>query len=287
MTEVKETKKRNKFTQFLYDEFVGTWKGISKETVTIPILLLVAFNIVFLLIANIIAVKTINLTGNSGYIGNIRLFLPAAVIVYVLGNICVSDTLCEIGDSSTGNKGIWTRRSCHIGFALNLLMVIIFLITAVIPGVLNGAPDSGFTGNFWNVLGSTPLTLAASCISFYFGDLLNDTVFKRMREKDGLGNGKLVKRCVISTAFGQLIDAGIFITLGLHVFPILTGQGSFVDFIHAGSGNILADLSNGWGWLNTLIAIGLQWVVKVICEFVVSPLIVLICSKYNNRKKQS
>lgn len=278
-------KSRNKISQFFYSEFIGTWKGIGKESVSTPILLLVIFNVVFLLISNIIAVKTINLTGNSGYIGDIRLFLPAAVIVYVLGNICVSDTLCEIGDSSTGNKGIWTRRSCHIGFALNLLMILIFLITAVIPGVLNGAIDSGFSGNFWNVLGSTPLTLLASMISFYFGDLLNDTLFKRMREKDGRGSGKLVKRCVVSTLFGQLVDAGIFIILGLHVFPILTGQGSFVDFVHAASGNALVDLLNGWGWLNTLIAICLQWIVKVVCEFIISPLIILICKKHYSTEK--
>lgn len=286
MDEITSTKKRNKFTQFLYDEFVGTWKGLKEETVDIPILLLTIFNIVFLLISNIIAVKTINLTNNSGYIGNIRLFLPAAVILYCLGSICISDLLCEIGDSSKGVKGIWTRRSCHIGFALNFFMIIAFLITALIPGVINGSPDIGLEGNFWNLLGSTPLMALASMISFYFGDLINDTLFKKMQLKDGEGNNKLVKRCIVSTMFGQLLDAGIFITLGLHLFPILTGKGSFVDFIHAGSGNIWADLSNGWGWLNTLIAIVVQWLVKVVCEFIVSPIIVFIANKYKTLKSK-
>ena len=279
-------KEKGKIRQFFYNEFVGTWKGISKEKVSPSILFLVTFNVVFLLISNIIAAKTINLTGNSGYIGDVRLFVPAAVIVYILGNICISDVLCEVGDSSTGNKGVWTRRSCHIGFLLNLIMVIIFLITAVIPGVLNGSPDVGFNGAFWSVLGSTPLMLVAGCISFYLGDLLNDTVFKQMRIKDGDGSNKILKRSLTSTALGQVVDAGIFITLGLHVFPILLGQGSFIDFIHAGSGNVAADLASGWGWLNTLIAIGVQWTVKMVCTLVVSPLVVFICKKIKGSKTQ-
>ena len=250
-----------------------TWKGISKESTPFYIILLAICNVVFLLIANIIAVKTINLTANSGFIGDsgIRLMIPAAVVVYTFSIIC-SDLLCELDKTNR-----WTRVSCHVGFILNLFMVLVFLITALIPGVINGSPDSGLNGNFWNVLGSTPLMLLASIISFYFGDLLNDTVFRKMKLREGLTNKQIVKRCVFSTMAGQAIDAAIFITLGLHVFPILLGQGSFVDFISAGSGNVGADFASGMGWLNVLIAICLQWAVKVLIEFVVAPLILKIC----------
>lgn len=265
----------------MFKDFTETWKGISKEKVPFHIMVLMVFNVVFLLIANIIAVKTVNLTSTLGYVGDsgIRLFLPAAVIVYVLGAVVISDLLCELDQTNR-----YTRVSCHIGFLLNLVMVVIFLITAIIPGVISGTPDNGFDGGFWKILGSTPLMLLASMISFYFGDLLNDKVFKKYKLKEGLTDRQIVKRCVFSTMAGQAIDASIFITLGLHVFPILLGQGSFVDFMSAGSGNIMADLSSGMGWLNVLIAIALQWTVKVLCEFVVSPLILKICHKFRNKK---
>ena len=125
--------------------------------------------------------------------------------------------------------------------------------------------------------------LLASMISFYFGDLLNDKEFKKYKLKEGLTDRQIIKRCVLSTMAGQAIDASFFITLGLHIFPILLGQGSFVDFMSAGSGNIMADLSSGMGWLNVLIAITLQWIVKVLCEFVVSPLILKICHKFRGK----
>ena len=260
----------------------STWKGISKESVPFYIVLLAICNIVFLLVANIIAVKTINLTATSGFVGNsgIRLMLPAAVIVYTFSIIC-SDLLCELDKTNR-----WTRVSCHVGFILNLFMVLVFLVTALIPGVINGSADNGLNSNFWNVLGSTPLMLLASVISFYFGDLINDTVFRKLKEKEGLTNKQIVKRCVFSTMAGQAIDAAIFITLGLHIFPILTGSGSFVDFISAGSGNIGADFTSGMGWLNVLIAIGLQWAVKVLIEFVVAPLILKICHLARNKKEE-
>lgn len=267
----------------IYNDVVDAWKGVTKEKVPFYIVLLVVCNVVFVLIANIIAVKTINLASNSGFIGNnsIRLMLPAAVIVYAFSLVC-SDLLCELDKTNR-----WTRISCHIGFILNFFMVFVFLITSLIPGVVNGNPDSGLTGNFWGLLGSTPLMLLAGVVSYYFGDLLNDTSFFKMKkkDKDDLSNKKISKRCILSTMIGQAVDATIFITLGLHIFPILTGKGSFVDFIHAGSGNIGADITNGMAWLNVLIAICLQWVVKVFVELVVLPLVLKICKSV--RKKDS
>ena len=106
--------------EFFHREFIGVWKGITKEKPPFYIWLLVVLNVVFLLIANIIAVKTINLTSNSGYIGDsgIRLFLPAAVICYALGSIVISNLLAELDPQNR-----YTRISCHIGFLLNLAVL--------------------------------------------------------------------------------------------------------------------------------------------------------------------
>ena len=255
-----------KIKQGFYNEFVDTWKGITKENISFPILLLVSFNIVFLLIANIIAVKTIPF----GSVGKINFGVPAAVVVYILGSVVISDILCEIDLSSK-----WTRRSCHLGFLLNLIMVAIFEISIALPGSVSGITTlDSFTGepiDGLSVLGTTYMMLLASASSFYIGDLVNDTVFKKLRNKDGEGNGKLVKRCVLSTVFGQLLDATIFITLGLQLLPGLALGYTFTG------GSSLADPI---GWANMGIMIGLQWAVKVLIEFVVSPLVVLICNKY-------
>ena len=56
--------------------------------------------------------------------------------------------------------------------------------------------------------------------------LLSLDIFFKLRAKDGEGSGKLIKRCVLSTACGQLVDSSIFITFGLFlyflVFPLYT-----------------------------------------------------------------
>ena len=263
-----------KIKQGFYNEFVDTWKGITKESISFPILLLVSFNIVFLLIANIIAVKTIPF----GSVGKINFGVPAAVVVYILGSVVISDILCEIDPSSK-----WTRRSCHLGFLLNLIMVAIFEISIAIPGNVAGIATYKVVGENYiptdglSVLGTTYMMLLASASSFYIGDLVNDCVFKKLRNKDGEGNGKLVKRCVLSTVFGQLLDATIFIALGLQLLPGLALGITFTG------GSSLADPI---GWANMGVMIGLQWVIKVLIEFIVSPLVILICNKYKKSHQE-
>ena len=111
--------------QAFHNEFVGTWQGIAKERITFPILLLVVVNVVCLLVSNIIAAKTIVF----GTVGNIKFQVPCAVLMYMFA-VIISDVLCQIDPS---NK--WTRRSCHMGFLLNLVMVATFELSIVIPGV--------------------------------------------------------------------------------------------------------------------------------------------------------
>lgn len=260
------------------DEFIGTWKGITTEKIKFSTLLLVIVNIVCLLISNIIAVKTITFLA----LGNgIKFALPSAVLIYGIA-IILSDVLAEV-------DYIWTRRSAHIGFIANLFMVLIFTITIYIPGTIGTYSDAGTISNWLygdaftsvdgglmnTVLGSSWFMLIASVTSFYFGDLLNDTVFKKLHAKDGEGNSKLLKRCVVSTMFGQLIDAGIFVTLGLQVLP-----GVVLGYTFTG-GSSLADPI---GWANMGIMIGLQWIVKVLWELLVSPLVILICNKVKSKE---
>lgn len=247
------------FCGFWKDEFVGTWKWFfTKGNVTPATFIIMLFNIFFLLVSNIIAVKTVVL---YGFESGIQFALPAAVVIYTF-NIVLSDLVADVKKEAT-------RFTCQAGFLLNAIMVLIFTISIQIPGVVGNNMESA-GGVMDTVLGSSWFLFISSALSFYIGDLANDLIFIKLKDKDGEGNGKLIKRCIVSTVFGQLLDATIFIILGLQVFP-----GLVLGYTFTG-GSSLADPI---GWANMGIMIGLQWVVKVVIEAIVSPLVVLIRNK--------
>lgn len=255
-----------KIAAFTKDEFVGTWKGFTKEKIKPLTLLLVVINVVCLLVSNIVAVKTFTLFSVGEGVKAFSLALPTAVILYPVV-LTISDMLAEI-------DFIWTRRSCHIGFVLNLFMVGIFTACIYIPGFINGGADQGMSGSMGNVLGNTWFMLLASMISFYFGDLVNDTVFKKMKEKGNKSGKSLFGRCVLSTLLGQLLDSSIFITLGMFLFPIAFTGKPYIGY----NWN---DMCYGlWGgWAAVIGTILLQVTVKTLYEILLSPIIIKLCRK--------
>ena len=261
---------------FFKHEFVDTWKGFTKEKIKPTTLLLVVMNIVCLLVSNIIAVKTLSLGLEFGSGAKfVQFTVPAAVLMYVFSVIC-SSILAQV-------DWVWTRRSCHLGFILNLLMVGMFTATIYVPGTIGGGAENGMGSNIGIVLGSSWFMLIASLLSFYLGDLLNDNVFARLRSKDGDDNGKLVKRFLISTLCGQLVDSGIFITFGLFLLPkwFSSEHTPFIGFDWA-------TMSYGlWGgWASVLGTIALQLIVKLAIKFILSPLIVKICNYVDKMNKK-
>ena len=238
----------------LHNEFVEPWKWFfTKGNVTPLMMVVLLLNIFCLLIGNIIAVKTFVF---YGFENGLKFSIPAAVVIYTL-NIVLSDLSADIDNRLT-------RFSCHVGFLLNILMVAIFAITINIPGVVGNVME-GAGGAMDTVLGSTWFMFLASLLSYYLGDLINDSVFKKLKNKEGEGNSKLIKRCILSTIFGQLTDSILFITLGLQILP-----GLVLGFTFTGG----SSLSDPMGWANTGIMISIQWAVKLLIEFVVSPLVV-------------
>jgi uncharacterized PurR-regulated membrane protein YhhQ (DUF165 family) len=240
----------------MFKDFTETWKGFSKERIKPTTMILVVVNVVLLLISNIIAARAFEF----GFVNGIRFALPIAMILYP-AVLTISDVLAQ-----TDWK--WTRRSCHIGFALNLVMCGAFEIA--------NAVSSEFA-----ILHNTWYLLIASLVSFYFGDLVNDLVFKKYKEQDG--EKGLTKRCLLSTLFGQLIDSSIFIVLGMHVLPIWLGDG--VSLMSSFSnGYIITNLSDPIGWANVGIMIGLQIVAKLFYELLLIPLIRWICKKASSEE---
>ena len=121
------------------------------------------------------------------------LFFP---VIYI-----VNDVLAEC----YGYKKV--RRVILLGFFMNLVAVICYNITIILP------PPAFFEANeaFSIVLGSTLRLLIASFAAYLVGSILNAKIMVYLKSKS---EDKLFFRCILSTLFGEGCDALIFITIG-------------------------------------------------------------------------
>lgn len=147
-----------------------------------------------LLISNVITSKQILLPFNITMTGAIYIF----PVTYIL-----SDLFSEV----YGYR--WSRITCYLAFAMNLLMVTMFTLAIKTP-----APS------YWNdqaafetVLGSTPRVLFASLLAFVIGDFTNDKVFKKMKENYIGTHKRFGMRAIISSLVGELVDSLIFLPI--------------------------------------------------------------------------
>ena len=148
---------------------------------------------VALLLSNIIVNKQISLPFGQATVGSVILF----PLTYIL-----SDVFSEV----YGYR--WSRVTCYIAFAMNIVMVLIFELTLAWP-----YPDSFANQDaFKAVLGSTPRITAASLIAFVAGDFMNDRVFARMKRKHPDMTG-FAWRAIISSCVGELSDCLVFLPL--------------------------------------------------------------------------
>lgn len=153
---------------------------------------LTVLSVACLLISNIITAKQMVLPFN--------ITMTCAVIIFPITYI-LSDLFSEV----YGYK--WSRITCYMGFAMNVLMVIAFEIS-----IATKAPDYWMNQEAYKtVLGSTPRVLAASLIAFIVGDFVNDKVFQRMKEKHGESHNGFGARAILSSVCGELTDSLIFI----------------------------------------------------------------------------
>lgn len=157
-----------------------------------------------LLISNIITAKQVLLPFGITMTGAVFIF----PITYIL-----SDLFSEV----YGYR--WSRITCYLAFAMNLLMVLLFSLVIVTP-----APDYWTNQEaFQTVLGSTPRVLAASLLAFILGDMVNDKVFRRMKKKHPNELKGFGWRAILSSLAGELVDSLIFLPLAfLGQMPIAT-----------------------------------------------------------------
>lgn len=177
-------------------------KGLKNKISVIQAILTILY-VVSLLISNIITSKQVLLPFNITMTGAVFIF----PITYIL-----SDVFSEV----YGYK--WSRITCYLAFAMNLLMVLIFTLVIKTP-----APSYWTNqGAFETVLGNTPRILFASLLAYVIGDFVNDKIFSKMKakHKDLKGFGW---RAILSSLFGELVDSLIFLPLAfLGQMPIMT-----------------------------------------------------------------
>ena len=143
-----------------------------------------------LIISNIIAGKTFDFYSFT---------LPCGVIIFPVIYI-VNDVLAEVYGYEKARKVIL------LGFLMNLIAVICYNITIWLPApVFFEASDA-----FAVVLGSTFRLLIASFAAYLVGSIVNAWSMVYLKKWD---EDKLFFRCILSTLFGEGLDAIIFITI--------------------------------------------------------------------------
>lgn len=156
-----------------------------------------------LVISNITAAKLIVLG---------PFYLPAAILIFPVSYI-FGDILTEVYGYAQARRVIW------IGFACNLLAVLVLTLSAALPAApfwTIGAMESPEASQraFQSVFYATPRILLASFLAYLAGELLNSFVLAKM--KIATGGRHLWMRTIGSTVVGQFADSGIFILLAFY-----------------------------------------------------------------------
>lgn len=178
-----------------------------------------------LLISNLAAIKLWDLFGIA-VDGGVIVF----PITYILGDLIVE---------------FYGKKIAKIiilaGFIVNIIAIIVFYIVIELPAYEGWELQEAYA----NVLGFTPRIILASLIAYVCSNLLNNRIFTRMKEGEGLFAKSFIARALGSSAFAHLIDSGIFETiafLGVLSFNEFLAQAMFAYVLGMGLELILSPM---------------------------------------------
>lgn len=144
-----------------------------------------------LILSNISSSKILSL-GWFSFDGGTILF-PLA---YIFG-----DVLTEVYGYARARRVIWT------GFAMNLLMVLVFWFVGKLPPAM----DWGNQAAYDSILGVVPRIVLGSLTAYLFGEFINSYVLAKLKIKT---QGKYFwLRAIGSTIAGEFFDTSIFLTI--------------------------------------------------------------------------
>jgi uncharacterized integral membrane protein (TIGR00697 family) len=162
-----------------------------KNSVTVTFMLTGILFTACLIIANIIAVKIVE-------VGSLA--LPASILIFPVTYI-LNDVIAEVWGFKKARLIIWS------GLAMNALMALFFWLSIVLPAASFWTDQESYA----RILGSTPRLVLASFAAYLTGSFLNAFVMSRMKV---LHKGKYFGiRAVLSTITGETADSFIFITV--------------------------------------------------------------------------
>lgn len=174
-----------------------------KKTTGLQAILTVVF-VSAMLISNIITSKQLQFPFGITMTGAIVIF----PVTYIL-----SDVFSEC----YGYK--WSRVTCYLAFAMNLLMVLVFTLTINLPAPAYWENQEAYK----TVLGNTPRVLISSLLAYVIGDFVNDKVFQKMKEKHKNEIKGFSVRAIVSSIAGNFIDSFIFLPLAFYgLMPLKT-----------------------------------------------------------------
>ncbi len=144
-----------------------------------------------LIIANIVAQKIIVIGG---------VVATAGLIIFPISYV-VNDIIAEVWGYKKARLIIW------YGFLMNLLVVLVFKLTILIPS----SEQFTYQEAYALVLGSTPRLALASFTAFLFGSFVNALVMSKMKIMQKGRNFSI--RAVVSTLFGEGVDSIVFFAI--------------------------------------------------------------------------
>ncbi len=203
------------------------------------LVIITALAVSVLIISNIIAVKPVSLFEMPfEFLGSNLYIVSASVICFPLGYI-ISDVLTEVYGFRVARGVIW------LGFACNLMVVIIIWLVAEIPGAVFWEDQASYE----TILGATTWILLGSFVAYLVGEFTNAMVMVVLKNRT---EGRMLwLRTISSTVVGQGIDSILFYSIAFGVSGI-------------------------WGWEGAINGAILAWIAKTLYEIAATPFTYLV-----------
>ena len=199
------------------------------------LVIITALAVTVLLVSNIIATKPLSLfTLPFEVLGDKAVIVSVSVICFPLSYI-ISDVLTEVYGFRVARGVIW------LGFACNVIMVILFWLGGAIPGAVFWDNQDAYMA----ILGTTGWVLLGSFAAYIVGEFANASVMVVLKNKT---EGRFLwMRTISSTVVGQGVDSVIFYSIAF-------------------------GLSGIWPATAVLNGILFAWLVKTAYEIIATPL---------------
>lgn len=166
----------------------GAGSSAGRARFSLAFLILAVLFCVCLIVANLVEIKTVSLGAFT---------VTAGMAVFPLSYI-INDCLTEVYGFRHARLVIW------LAFAMNLLVTLILQIAIWLPGAESWTAQESME----RIYGNVPRILAASCVAFICGAMVNAWVMYRLHRRDG--ERRFGWRAIVSTLWGEGVDSVVF-----------------------------------------------------------------------------